>query len=47
MRYLLDTCVISEMRAKQPDENVVKWIDGVSDDRLFLSVISIGEIKTN
>ena len=45
MRFLLDTCVISEMRAKQPDENVVKWVDGVSDERLFLSVISVGEIK--
>jgi predicted nucleic acid-binding protein len=45
MRYLLDTCVISELRAKLPDENVMKWIDGVTDERLFLSVITIGEIK--
>ena len=45
MRFLLDTCVISEMRAKQPHENLVKWIDGVTDERLFLCVITIGEIK--
>ncbi|HSO71298.1 MAG TPA: type II toxin-antitoxin system VapC family toxin, partial [Thermodesulfobacteriota bacterium] len=45
MRYLLDTCVISELRAKQPDKNVLKWIDGAMDERLFLSVITIGEIK--
>jgi toxin FitB len=45
MRYLLDTCVISELRGKQPDENVLKWIEGVTDERLFLSVITIGEIK--
>lgn len=45
MRYLLDTCVISELVARQPDPNVVQWIDDLDEDRLYLSVISIGEIK--
>lgn len=45
MNYLLDTCVISELRAQQPNVNVVQWIDEVSEESLFLSVITIGEIK--
>ena len=45
MRYLLDTCVISELVARQPDAGVVQWVDSIDEDRLFLSAISIGEIK--
>ena len=45
MNYLLDTCVISELVAKQPNSNVVQWIDSVDDQRLFLCTITIGEIK--
>ena len=45
MKWLLDTCVISELVSKQPDKKVVKWIDGIDADRLYLSVITIGEIR--
>ena len=45
MRYLLDSCVISELVARQPDAGVVQWVDSIDEDRLFLSAISIGEIK--
>ncbi len=45
MRYLLDTCVISELVAQQPDAKVREWIDQVDEERLALSVITIGEIK--
>ena len=45
MRYLLDTCVISELVAMQPDSRLVQWIDAMDEERLYLSVISIGEIK--
>ncbi len=44
MKYLLDTCVISELVAKQPNANVLKWIDAVDPDGVYLSVITIGEI---
>jgi len=43
--YLLDTCVISELVARQPDPAVVQWVDGEDENRLFLSVITIGEIQ--
>lgn len=45
MNYLLDTCVISELVAKQPHSKVIDWIDGVEETRLYLSVITIGEIR--
>jgi tRNA(fMet)-specific endonuclease VapC len=45
MNLLLDTCVISELVAKQPNPHVVEWIDSTDEDRLFLSVITLGEIK--
>ena len=44
MRVLLDTCVISELRKPDVNQNV-KWrILEIPDDNLYISVISIGEI---
>lgn len=45
MRFLLDTCVISEFVAKRPDPGVVQWIDDVGEEKVYLSAITIGEIK--
>ena len=45
MIFLLDTCVISELVAKQPNLHVVQWVDSIDEDKLFLSAITIGEIK--
>jgi len=45
MRYLLDTCVISELIKKKPDKKVVEWIGGCAEEMLFLSVLTIGEIQ--
>lgn len=44
MKYLLDTCVISELVAKQPNPRVLEWIDSVDQDEVYLSVITIGEL---
>jgi tRNA(fMet)-specific endonuclease VapC len=43
--YLLDTCVISELVAPQPNPAVVQWVDSIQEEELFLSAITIGEIK--
>ena len=43
--YLLDTCVISETRAKEPDAGVIEWLSRQTPETLYLSAISIGEIK--
>jgi tRNA(fMet)-specific endonuclease VapC len=45
VKYLLDTNVISELVAGQPNEQVIAWIDGIDDQLVYLSVITIGEIK--
>ena len=45
MNYLLDTNVISELIAKQPNAKVVDWIDSVDPTAIYLSVITIGEIR--
>lgn len=44
MNYLLDTCVISELTTKRPNEKVIKWVDSQVEERLYLSAITIGEI---
>lgn len=44
--HLLDTNVVSELRKRERcDENVTAWYAGVSDDELFLSVLTLGEIR--
>ena len=45
MTFLLDTCVISELVKQRPDENVVRWIDSVDEWRLYLSVLTLGELE--
>jgi predicted nucleic acid-binding protein len=44
VKYLLDTCVLSEMVIKQPSAKVVDFIDSLDPDDVTLSVITIGEI---
>jgi toxin FitB len=45
VNYLLDTCVISELVKKSPDKNVLDWLKSTPSENLFLSVITIGEIR--
>jgi len=45
MRYLLDTCVISELVSKRPNAEVITWVDSLDDELVYLSVITLGEIK--
>jgi toxin FitB len=45
MTYLLDTNVVSELRKRAPDPYVVAWYKAVTSAELFLSVLTIGEIR--
>lgn len=46
MSYLLDTNAISELRkGKRADANVTAWFADVADEEIFLSVLTIGEIR--
>jgi predicted nucleic acid-binding protein len=43
--YLLDTNVVSELRKRFPDPNVEAWYESVAGSQLFLSVLTLGEIR--
>ncbi|WP_375326477.1 hypothetical protein [Candidatus Tisiphia endosymbiont of Nemotelus uliginosus] len=45
MKYLLDTNVISELRRKVPNIQVIEWLEKIDPNQLYLSCITIGEIK--
>jgi hypothetical protein len=46
MGYLVDTNVLSEVRKKDRcDANVAAWLASVASDELFVSVLSLGEIR--
>jgi predicted nucleic acid-binding protein len=46
LSYLLDTNVISELRKGQrADANVTGWFADIADEEIFLSVLTIGEIR--
>ncbi|HFD88157.1 MAG TPA: type II toxin-antitoxin system VapC family toxin [Gammaproteobacteria bacterium] len=45
MRYLVDTCVLSELRKRHPHPGVVAWIEPRPPISLYLSVLTLGEIR--
>jgi predicted nucleic acid-binding protein len=45
LRYLLDTRVISEFVKPKPERKVLDWLNSVGADRVFLSVVTFGEIR--
>lgn len=46
MSYLLDTNVISELRkGDRADPNVTAWFADVADEEIFLSALTLGEIR--
>lgn len=44
MKYLIDTCVISEFRKPLPQESVLTWFNTCDEKQIFISSLSIGEI---
>lgn len=46
MSYLLDINVISELRkGERADSNVTDWFASLANEEIFLSVLTIGEIR--
>jgi len=45
VKYLLDTCLISELIRKEPNPAVVSWLDAQDEQALFLSVLNLGELQ--
>jgi predicted nucleic acid-binding protein len=45
VNYLLDTNAISEATHKKPDTGIMEWMAAADEDSLFLSVVTITELR--
>lgn len=45
MNFLIDTNVISEPKQKKPNRRVIEWLDAQDESKIYLSVLSVGEIR--
>lgn len=45
MNLLLDTNILSEVQRPQPELSVLNWLAELDEDRAFISVISLAEIR--
>ncbi len=44
MKFLLDTCVLSELVKPNPDANVLSWINAQVENNLFISSFTLAEL---
>jgi toxin FitB len=45
MNYLLDTNAVSEWVKPRPNAGLIRWMEAADEDRVFLSVISLAELR--
>lgn len=45
MKFLLDTNILSEATKPRPEIRVLEWLDGLDEDRAFISIVSMAEIR--
>ncbi len=45
MNFLLDTNVVSEWMKPRPNTGVVEWLANADEDRLFISVATLAELR--
>ena len=43
--FLLDTNIISELVKPKPEANVTEWVENTDESLLYLSVLTLGEIR--
>jgi predicted nucleic acid-binding protein len=43
--FLLDTNVVSELVRPRPNPRVTQWLDSTDEELLYLSVLTLGEIR--
>lgn len=46
MNYLVDTNVLSELSKPAPDARVAAWFDRIPEDKVYVSVFTLGEIQS-
>ena len=45
MSFLVDTCALSELVKPKPSSDVCDWFDAAPPEVLFVSVLTLGEIR--
>lgn len=45
MNYLLDTNLVSEWVKPRPDRGAISWLARADEDRLFVSVVTLAELR--
>ena len=45
MKYLLDTCFISELVRPKPNVQVLDWLSSADEETIFISVLTLGELE--
>lgn len=45
MKFLLDTNTVSEWVKLRPDAGVADWMNSIDDEQVFLSVVSLAEVR--
>lgn len=45
MKYLLDTCVLSEFVKPEPDARLLGWLSATPEPTLHVSTLTLGEIQ--
>ena len=45
MNYLIDTNVISELVREKPNKKVLEWFATIPNDSIYISVLTLGEIR--
>jgi predicted nucleic acid-binding protein len=45
MSFLLDTNIISEGAKPRPDPGVMDWLASIDEEQMFLSVVSLAELR--
>ena len=44
MKYILDTCVVSELTKQKPEKSLLNWIKQKDEIDFYLSALTIGEL---
>ena len=47
MKYLLDTCFVSDIIKAQPNDGVMSWLSHQAEEALYLSVVTLGEVQAD
>jgi predicted nucleic acid-binding protein len=45
MNFLLDTNAVSEWAKPRPNLGLIRWTEAVDEDRVFLSVVSLAQLR--